>query len=92
MRIFFSGIATGFLITMSFFSPEISSAGSEKTPAVAMQEHMQTMKKKSPALYRSMVEAAGGNVTDCISCHRKLESKKSHFRFQTPGPNGKFKQ
>jgi hypothetical protein len=49
-----------------------------------MQRHMEQAAQKNPDKYQSMIERAGGNITNCLSCHRKAENKKSHFRFLEP--------
>jgi hypothetical protein len=49
-----------------------------------MQRHIEQAAQKNPDKYQSMVERAGGNITGCLSCHKKAEDKKSHFRFLDP--------
>lgn len=92
MRTFLSGITACLLLLVMCVALKTSYAGTERSPAAVMQEHMKTMERKSPALYRSMVEDAGGNVTGCISCHKIQESKKSHFHFQAPENMGNMKK
>ena len=48
----------------------ISYARSEMNPAL-MQKHMEKMKQTKPQEYKVMVERAGGNIKDCLSCHEE---------------------
>jgi len=41
-------------------------------PAPAMQEHIEKVKLSNPEEYQAMVERAGGNITECCSCHKGL--------------------
>jgi hypothetical protein len=49
-----------------------------------MKEHMIKAEQKNPAKYNAMVKRAGGPITGCLSCHKKAENKRSHFRFEKP--------
>lgn len=42
-----------------------------------MQEHIKKVKLKNPAEHQSMVDKAGGNITDCVSCHIDINNKKN---------------
>jgi hypothetical protein len=37
-----------------------------------MQEHVEKVRINNPGKYQIMIEKAGGNVTDCCSCHKEL--------------------
>jgi len=59
-----------------------SFAGPGQDPSLLMQEHIKKVKDTNPADYQVMVEDAGGNIAGCLSCHKKEDNKKSHFRFK----------
>ncbi len=47
-----------------------SSADSKEDEA--LQIHINAVKITNPAMYQSMVDAAGGNIDNCMSCHRDI--------------------
>ena len=47
----------------------------------ALQRHIDVVKITNPAMYQSMVDAAGGNIVNCMSCHQDI--------FQDTGSSGK---
>jgi cytochrome c len=51
-------------------------AASQGNP-VNMQEHIEKVKSKNPAGYQEMVDKAGGNITNCLSCHIDMNKKKN---------------
>jgi len=46
------------------------------TNPVFMQEHIEKMKREKPQKYQAMVQKAGGNITDCCSCHTEICKEK----------------
>jgi hypothetical protein len=42
-----------------------------------MQNHIEKVKRKNPAGYQEMVDKAGGNITNCVSCHIDINKKKN---------------
>ncbi len=50
-------------------------AASEGKP-VHMENHVEKVKLKNPAAYQEMVDKAGGNITNCVSCHVDMNKKK----------------
>jgi hypothetical protein len=54
----------------------ISYAGPSMNPAV-MQNHIEEVKRTNPGKYQAMVQRAGGNITDCCSCHKEIAYQKS---------------
>ena len=63
-------ILTIVCICLIFGMGGISYARSEMNPAL-MQKHMEKMKQTKPQEYKVMVERAGGNIKDCLSCHEE---------------------
>ena len=47
----------------------------------ALQMHNNAVKIKNPEMYQSMVDAAGGNIVNCMSCHQDI--------FKNKGSSGK---
>ncbi len=47
----------------------------------ALQKHIDSVKVSNPAMYQSMVKAAGGNIVNCMSCHGEI--------FQNTGSSSK---
>ena len=52
--------------------PKMSSADLKEQ----MQRHIEKVKIKSPQKYRAMVQEAGSNITDCLSCHKDIIKRK----------------
>jgi hypothetical protein len=46
-------------------------------PAPTMEEHIEKVKLSNPEEYDAMIERAGGNITDCCSCHKGLCQENS---------------
>lgn len=42
-----------------------------------MQDHIEKVKRKNPAGYQEMVDKAGGNITNCLSCHIEINKKNN---------------
>ena len=47
----------------------------------ALQRHIDAVKITNPSMYQSMVDAAGGIIVNCMSCHQDI--------FQDTGSSGK---
>lgn len=54
----------------------LSYAAPQKNPAV-MQDHIEKVKRTNPAGYQEMVDKAGGNIINCVSCHTDINKKKN---------------
>ena len=67
------------LCLLLFLQANLVYAAAQRNPAT-MQNHIEKVKRKNPAEYQKMVDKAGGNITNCISCHTDIGKKKN-----TPG-------
>jgi hypothetical protein len=50
----------------------------------ALQRHIDAVKITNPKMYQSMVDAAGGIIVNCMSCHQDI--------FQDTGSSSKRRQ
>ena len=69
-------ILTIVCLCLMFGIAGMSYADSAKNIEVIMQEHIEKMKRTKPEKYQAMVERAGGNITDCLSCHEEVGKEK----------------
>jgi cytochrome c len=53
-------------------------------PPAVIENHIQNMEKMHPERLKAMIKNAGGNVLDCLGCHKISGDKKNHFHFQVP--------
>ncbi len=49
----------------------------KNTVLVKMQKHIDKVKLTKPGKYRTMLENAGGSITNCISCHQDFGINKN---------------
>lgn len=78
-------LVSGSLIAAVFMLPlQDSTARTDARTAEVMQKHIAIVKQKNPKQYKDMVDAAGGNIVDCMSCHHAIfDNQKSR---QRPSP------
>ena len=77
------GVITCFFLMVAFTNA--TSAASRIDP-VQMDQHIEDVKRTNPQEYQKMVDKAGGNIVDCLSCHVNLKLKKDpseskHLKF-----------
>lgn len=65
MTVVFLCLLSGIGVNTYAQPPKISSVDLKEN----MQRHIEKVKIKSPQKYQTMVQRAGGNITDCLSCH-----------------------
>jgi hypothetical protein len=55
-----------------------SARGGDKAKA-ALENHINIVKSRHPQKYQEMLDAAGGKIVDCLSCHKDLfkDTRKS---------------
>ncbi len=57
------------IVFIVFLLPGFSYADSQKGQII-MQRHIEKVKRTKPSEYRKMIERAGDNIQNCISCHQ----------------------
>jgi hypothetical protein len=77
-------VLTAIASCVLMFTPDSSYTAPKKDVEFYMTEHMKKAEQKNPAIYNAMIKRAGGPITGCLSCHKKAENKRSHFRFLKP--------
>jgi hypothetical protein len=76
-NIMFKHISIG--VTACFFSIVAfinSTYAVSQTDSLKMEQHIEEVKRTHPQEYQKMVERAGGDIVDCLSCHFNLKFKK----------------
>jgi hypothetical protein len=63
------------------FGMEVKSYAGPRMNPDLMQNHIEKVKRTSPGKYQSMVQRAGGNITDCCSCHKEIAYQKGKNKF-----------
>jgi hypothetical protein len=66
-------------LCLIFGMGNISHAAFSTNPDL-MQEHIEKMKREKPQEYQAKVQRAGGNITDCCSCHTEVCKEKNMKR------------
>ena len=64
-----------------WMSHSVKASSKDSKNQEILQRHIDIVKIKNPQMYQSMVDAAGGNIVNCMSCHGDI--------FQDTGPSGK---
>jgi len=64
-----------------WMSHTVKASSKDSMQQEALQKHIDIVKTTNPQMYQSMVDAAGGNIVNCLSCHSDI--------FQDTGPSGK---
>ena len=50
----------------------------------ALQRHIDAVKITNPSMYQSMVDAAGGIIVNCMSCHQDIFQDTGSSRKRRP--------
>lgn len=64
-----------------WMSHTVKASSKDSKEQEALQKHIDIVKIRNPQMYQSMVDAAGGSIVNCMSCHRDI--------FQDTGSSGK---
>ncbi len=74
-----------FIITVSLvFGTTMLTAAASKPNPVKMQRHVDKVKITHPAKYQEMLQKAGGQIEDCLSCHNDMKTKKDPSEYRLP--------
>ncbi|UCH82050.1 MAG: hypothetical protein JSW20_05325 [Nitrospiraceae bacterium] len=65
-------IITGLLAGIFWISNTDKASGQDAKEQEALQRHINAVKVTNPQMYQSMVDAAGGNIVNCMSCHSSI--------------------
>ncbi|RJQ43515.1 MAG: hypothetical protein C4538_12105 [Nitrospiraceae bacterium] len=49
-----------------------------------IKKHIEKVKQKNPKKYEAMVQAAGGNIIDCLSCHADIFKETTRYKKNQP--------
>ncbi len=77
-------IIIGLLAGILWMSHADNASSENSKEHEALQRHIDMVKTTNPQLYQSMVDAAGGSIVNCMSCHSDI--------FQDTGSSGKRRQ
>jgi hypothetical protein len=72
-------IIIGLMAGILWMSHAVKASSKDSKEHEALQQHIDIVKIKNPQMYQSMVDAAGGNIVNCMSCHSDI--------FQDTGPS-----
>ncbi len=70
-------------IALTFGMINTSEAYSNPDPT-RMQQHIDKVKISHPKEYQDMLNQAGGNIKDCLSCHKGLQTKQNPSSYNLP--------
>jgi predicted small secreted protein len=65
-------IIIGLLVGILWMSHIDKALSEDSKEQEALQTHIDIVKIKNPQMYQSMVDAAGGNIVNCMSCHHDI--------------------
>ncbi len=80
-----SKIIPSLIITISLvFGTAALTVAASKPDPVRMQRHVDKVKITHPAKYQKMLQKTGGQIEDCLSCHKDMKTKKDPSEFRAP--------